>query len=344
MTPPPLTQRLFEALARGSDTAASGPAPFRSGEHLAVQLAVSRSAVWKAAAQLRELGVEIQALPRQGYRLRRRVSLLHPERLRAQLSAASLATLRGADCRWMTGSTNADLLAQGGLEPGQFDVLTAEYQSAGRGRRGRRWLAPPGGAICLSWSYCFDVLPPQSSALSLAVGVTALRALARCGIAGVRLKWPNDLVTEQGKLGGILIELKSESGGPTQLVVGIGLNVSLGGATTRDVAATGNRATDLEALGYQGVDRNALVASLVDCGVAGLREFAGSGFDSFIAEYRAADVLAGEPVTVSGAMQSLDGRAEGIEADGALLVRTADGLQRIVSGDVSVRRAPQPSP
>jgi BirA family biotin operon repressor/biotin-[acetyl-CoA-carboxylase] ligase len=333
----PLAERLFARLLTPSRAAASDRA-FQSGEQLALQLGVSRSAIWKAAAQLRGLGVQIDALPRQGYRLARASSPLTADTITACLPPETASRLRRGACCWTTGSTNADLLAQPGLPAGQFDFLTAEYQSEGRGRRGRRWLAPPGGAICLSWSWSFDVLPPQSSALSLAIGVTALRALRRCGVSGVRLKWPNDLVASQGKLGGILIELKSESGGPTHVVVGIGLNVALGTGVTDEVAATGNRATDLTALGFGALPRSDLVAALLHAGVEGMQQFSRSGFTPFIEEYRAADSLAGQTVTVSGVQEVLSAKAEGIDADGALLLSGPTGLQRIVSGDVSVRR------
>jgi BirA family biotin operon repressor/biotin-[acetyl-CoA-carboxylase] ligase len=332
----PLPQRLFEHLA-GAGSAAS-LRPFQSGEQLAQRLGVSRSAVWKAAAQLRALGVAIDALPRQGYRLHRAASVLDETAIRARLSAGTVASLRSGECVWSTGSTNADLLARGAPATGEFDFRVAECQSAGRGRRGRRWLAPPGGGLCLSWSWGFDALPPQSGALSLAVGVTALRALRSLDIEGVGLKWPNDLVTAGGKLAGILIELKSEAGGPLHVVVGIGLNVALGESVIRDVAATGNRAVDLSSLGAV-PDRNALIAALLEFGVQGLATFARAGFASFADEYREADVLAGRAVTVSGGATSavLTGIAGGIDADGALLMQTATGVERILSGDVSVR-------
>jgi BirA family biotin operon repressor/biotin-[acetyl-CoA-carboxylase] ligase len=336
---PPLSQRLHGLLAASSGgTGSAAPLAFRSGEHLAAALGVSRSAIWKAAAQLRGLGVEIQALPRQGYRLARPADPLSADGVRGLLAPQTAQQLRDGRCLWMTGSTNADLLARGGLSAGQFDFLTAETQSEGRGRRGRRWLAPPGGAICLSWSWSFDALPAQSGALSLAVGVTALRALQRCGVAGVQLKWPNDLVTAAGKLGGILIELRSESGGPTHVVIGMGLNVALGRAVADAVAASGNRATDLAALGAAGIGRNRLVAALLDAGVAGMQQFTRDGFGSFIAEYREADALRGAAVTLHGVQDTRDGIAVGIDADGALLLQEAQGVKRVLSGEISVRR------
>ena len=330
----PLAQRLFARLAQGQP--GDAPRVFRSGQALAAELGVSRSAIWKAAGQLRALGVGVEALRHEGYRLARPTAPLDAARIAAALADAA-GQLRRGECVWQTPSTNAQLLAQGGLAPEAFDFLAAEYQSAGRGRRGRSWVAPPGGALCLSYSWSFEVLPPASGALSLAVGVTALDALARCGITGVGLKWPNDLVTADGKLGGILIELKSESGGPTHVVVGIGVNVALSPAVREAVAQTGNRATDLAALGHGSVDRNRLAAALITCGTRGLRQFARSGFAPFIAAYRDADVLQGLSIAVLGPQSTVTGTAAGIDADGALLLNGAAGAQRIVSGDVSVR-------
>jgi BirA family biotin operon repressor/biotin-[acetyl-CoA-carboxylase] ligase len=237
----------------------------------------------------------------------------------------------------MTGSTNADLLSVDSPPPGEFDFRAAEIQSDGRGRRGRRWLAPPGGGLCLSWSRSFDALPPQAGALSLAVGVTALRALRRFGIGGVGLKWPNDLVTPEGKLGGILVELRSEAGRALHVVVGIGLNLALDAAVLQDVEASGNRATDCAALGSV-PDRNALAATLIEEGLRGLANFERHGFAPFQPEYAAADSLAGLAVVVHGTAPR-SGTALGVDGDGALRLKTGTGIERILSGDVSVRPA-----
>ena len=332
----PLAGRLFELLIEAQDSAA-GYRGFVSGAQLAAQLGVTRGAVWKAATQLRELGLGLQALPRQGYRLSVPCTALHRAAVLAALDAGTAAALRQGDCVWSIGSTNAALLARGGLAPGQFDFLTAEVQTAGRGRRGRRWLAPPGGAVCLSWSWRFEVLPAQAGALSLVIGLAARRALQQLGIEGVQIKWPNDLVCAQGKLGGILIELRAEAGGPTQVVIGIGLNLHLDAALTAAVAAEGNRAAGLSVLGAAMPERSALVAALLSAGVQGLQQFASEGFAPFHSDYAQADALRGLAVTASGGAVALHGVASGVDADGALLIRTDAGLQRVLSGDVSIR-------
>ncbi|HEV7632732.1 MAG TPA: biotin--[acetyl-CoA-carboxylase] ligase [Steroidobacteraceae bacterium] len=329
----PLPQRLFESFAGGTPPAR----PFHSGAGLAAQLGLSRSAIWKAVSSLRELGIEIEALPRRGYRLAKPLTLLQADRVAAALPPAIASRLQRGECLWSTDSTNALLLARGQSQPGRFDYVTAEYQTAGRGRRGRTWIAPPGGAICLSWSWSFDVLPSQSGALSLAIGVSALRALDHCGVRGVGLKWPNDLLVDGRKLGGILIELKSESGGPALVVVGIGLNVALSREVSESVAASGTQATDLWTLGANGLDRSALVAALLAAGVDTVLQFSREGLAPFLDEFREADALHGREVVVSGVQETVHGTALGVDTDGALLLATATGQRRFLSGEVSVR-------
>ncbi len=327
----PLAQRVYRLLADQQ---------FHSGTGLAAECDVSRSAVWKAIAVLRELGVTVHAVSHRGYRLPQATTPLEVSRIRKALPAAITGRLRHAAVVWSTGSTNADLLVQDDLPTGRFDFLAAEFQSAGRGRRTRTWIAPPGGAICLSLSWSFASLPAAIGALSLAVGVCVLRALARFEIAGVELKWPNDLVASETKLGGILAELRAEASGPAFVVIGIGLNVALGLDILERIKATGTQATDLAALTAIVPDRNVLIAALVAELVSGLQQFERFGFDAFATEWRASDALVGKPVRVSLDGSSVSGHARGIDLDGALCVQTREGLQRFLTGDASVRTVP----
>jgi len=330
----PLPMRVYGLLADGQ---------FHSGTRLAAQCDVSRNAIWKAIAVLRSLGVGVHAVPNRGYRLPTASPLLQRERIAKLLPRALAARLRSGECVWRTGSTNSDLMLRPTPAAGQFDFLTAEYQSAGRGRRARSWFAPPGGAICLSLNWCFASMPRDIGALSLAIGVCALRALAQSEVRGVALKWPNDLVVGSGKLGGILIELRAEAGGPAYVVVGLGLNVALGDRVLRQVAASGTQAADLGSLMPAGApppDRNALAAALIGSLVTGLMQFQSEGFAAFAAEWRGADALAGKSVVISDASGSIAGRARGIDSDGALCLQTSAGLRRFVTGEVSARVLP----
>lgn len=333
-----LAMELLQRLATARAAENQGP-HFLSGAALASEFNVTRSAIWKAIGLLRQRGTEIEAITHRGYRLARPASPLRTDGVLSRLSADTRARLRSGQCADELPSTSTVLLERGAPPPGQFDFLSAEYQDAGRGRMGRSWLAPPGGAICLSWSWCFQGMA-QLGALSLATGVAVLRALQSLGISGVQLKWPNDLVTAHGKLGGILIEIRSEAAGPLHVVVGLGLNVSISPTMREFIGVTGMRPVDLAELLPDGQPpaREALVAAILEQNVALLRDFSRDGFAAAQAEYQAADALRGKVVRLSGGSQVVpDGLARGVDAEGALLVERDGQLHRIVAGEVSVR-------
>jgi BirA family biotin operon repressor/biotin-[acetyl-CoA-carboxylase] ligase len=324
----PLVARLFAKLSDGQ---------FHSGETLAAELAVSRSAVWKAARALRELGAIVHAVRNRGYRLPVTAEPLDAGRIRALLGEGARKRVRRLDTVWTVGSTNTLLLERANPPPGSSEALLAEYQTAGRGRRGRSWVAPPGGSICLSLSWMFREVPRDLGALGLVAGVCALRALSHLGVERVRLKWPNDLLVDDRKLGGILIELRAESSGPACVVIGIGLNVALGATLLEKIATMGLAPIDLAAAGLKEPARNGVAAGLISSFVAGLLEFERDGLKPFVREWMEADALRGRPVTVTAAESFAKGVARGIDLDGALLVETPQGLLRFISGDVSVR-------
>jgi len=323
-----LPQRVLCALADGA---------VHSGEQLALSARVSRSAIWKAVGALQELGVTIAATPHRGYQLSAPLIPLAMEAIHAQLAPEWRARCRCGEVAWSLASTNDTLLARGAPPPGQFDLQLAEHQSAGRGRRARPWFAPPGGALCLSLAWSFAALPREAASLSLAVGVCARRALTSLTGAAVKLKWPNDLYASGRKLGGILIELQAESGGPAFVVIGIGINCELGAGITQRVQQSGTTPIDLATLGVGSCDRNRLCAALVTELVQGLLAFERQGLAAFADEWRAADALAGLVVAVDAPGGQLVGHARGIDAEGALCVQGIEGLQRFHSGEVTVR-------
>ncbi|MGH8294394.1 MAG: biotin--[acetyl-CoA-carboxylase] ligase [Steroidobacteraceae bacterium] len=325
----PLMARVFSALADGE---------FHSGEQLASELGVSRGAVWKAVDSLRDLGATLHAVRNRGYRLRSASDALDPERIRALLPAAVREHVRWIETAWTVDSTNTVLLARPNPEPGVCQVLLAEYQTAGRGRRGRTWVAPPGGSICLSLSWSFREVPRDLGALGLAVGVCELRALQELGLEHGTLKWPNDILADGRKLGGILIELRAESGGPACVIIGIGVNVALGSALLQRIGEMGGAAaTDLVTAGLSRPSRNALVAALVSQIVPGLIAFEKEGLRPFVEEWRAADALHGRQIDVHTQEGVARGLARGIDLHGALVVETLQGVRRVISGEVTVR-------
>ena len=324
----PLAARVFAALSDGR---------FHSGEQLARSLGVSRSAIWKATGSLRELGATLHAVRNRGYRLAGAGEALDAAKIRERLAHDVRHHVRSVEATWSTASTNSVLLARANPPGAVSEVFLAEYQTAGRGRRGRPWLTCPGGAICLSLSWTFREVPRDLGALSLVIGVCALRALRELGVVGAGLKWPNDLLLGERKLGGVLIELRAESAGPACVVIGIGLNVALGAALLQRISQTGMAATDLSSAGLAQASRNSVAAALVSACLRGLLAFEREGLAPFIAEWQAADALRGRAVDVSAAEGIAHGLARGVDVHGALLVETPQGVRRFIAGDVTVR-------
>ena len=324
----PLVARVFSALSGGE---------FTSGEALAEKLGVSRSAVWKAVGTLKDLGATLHAVRNRGYRLVTGGEPLDAARIRARLPRELEGRVCQLDVAWSVQSTNTVLLSRPNPPAGFAEALLAEYQTHGRGRRGRIWVAPPGGAICMSLSWTFQQAPEDLGALGLAIGVCTLRALNEFDLAGVGLKWPNDILVDGRKLGGILIDLRAESAGPACVVIGLGLNVALGSNLLRKIAVTGLPATDLLTAGMERPCRNSLAAAVIAACLRGLPEFERQGLRPFVEEWRAADVLRGRPVEVHAAHGMVRGLARGIDVHGGFLIETAQGVRRFISGDVTVR-------
>jgi BirA family biotin operon repressor/biotin-[acetyl-CoA-carboxylase] ligase len=324
----PLPQRVFQRLDdRG----------FLSGEALAADLSVTRAAVWKAVEQLRELGVALDAQTSKGYRLAPGVSALSVDRIHSLLPADVRARLEVLLVEWTLESTNTRLLEALPPAAGTAAVVLAEHQTGGRGRRGRGWVAPPGGALCLSLGWQYADMPVDLSALSLVVGLCAVNALTALGVPGVALKWPNDLVTADGKLGGILIEMRAESGGPVHVVAGIGLNVALDDAARATVKATGNTADDIRAHCTPVPDRNAIVAALLARLIPAFEGFPRHGLAPHLDNWQDCDALRDHEVRVENAGEVTRGVARGVDSHGALLVETPAGVRRFISGEVTVR-------
>lgn len=312
-----------------------------SGEALGQELGTSRAAVWKAVRRLAALGLEIEALPGRGYRLAQPISLLDADRIRAAMPAGVASRLGALEVLAETDSTNARVL--GAERPvGELVACLAEHQSAGRGRRGRHWVSPPGAGICLSVGGRLPAAPSDYAALPTAVGVACAAALEALGVPGIGLKWPNDLLLDGAKLGGILIELRGESQGPATLAVGLGLNVRLGAAARAAIDAEGGLPPADLAGGSVGVtvDRNVIAAALVVAVAECLERAPARLSEAILAGWRQRDALRDRVVHIEDAGAGRTGIARGLDASGALLLETSDGLRhRITAGEVTLRVA-----
>jgi len=285
------------------------------------------------------LGVPVEARRGRGYCLPAPLELLDPAAIRAALPPATRDQLGQLEVVAEIDSTNARVLA-GGLPLGTLAACMAEYQSAGRGRRGRRWLAPPASGICLSVGGRMAAAPADFAALPAAVGLACATALEALGVAGVRLKWPNDLLLGDAKLGGVLIELRGEAQGPATLAVGIGLNLRLGAAARAAIVAAGGLApADLTAVAPD-LGRNRIAAALVEALATCIMRAPAGLSDAVLAGWAARDSMIGRRVSISSGSTERLGIARGIDRSGALLLETADGSrQRVTAGEVTLRAA-----
>jgi BirA family biotin operon repressor/biotin-[acetyl-CoA-carboxylase] ligase len=230
-----------------------------------------------------------------------------------------------------TGSTNADLLARAATLGGPL-LLVARNQTAGRGRAGRSWLSSSEGSLTFSLAWRFQGGLARLTGLPLAIGVALAETLERLGVQ-VGLKWPNDVLRDGDKLAGILIETQAAPGGGVWAVIGIGLNLVMPDELEAQI---GRSVASLPWLAR--MDRDALLAALLD-GLAGaLREFERDGFAAFSARWNLRHAWQGETVTVlDGGAVLHEGSAAGVDDAGRLLLDTPEGRIAVLAGDVSLR-------
>ena len=232
-------------------------------------------------------------------------------------------------------STNSYLLQQSAPESGRFRVVIAGHQTAGRGRHDRSWQSPPGTGLCLSLAYTFTELPDRLPNLTLSLGVGVVNALSGLGIGGVSLKWPNDIVAMNGKLGGMLTEVQSGADGDVTVVAGIGLNIDL--PEELDLRADHywtQRAVGIRSIHANPPSREVLAGAIIEHLLTTLVQFDELGFASFVDEWRQHDWLHGSVITVEMPDRQITGVAAGIDEDGALLVDTRAGQTRVMSGSI----------
>lgn len=263
------------------------------------------------------------------------MSKLDVSDIERRLTESTIANLDELEVFSSIASTNTYLMTQTAPAAGRFRVVIADHQTAGRGRHDRLWISTPGAGLCLSFCYTFASLPAQLPALTLAIGVGAVGALQRLAIEGVSLKWPNDLVALDGKLGGILTEAQSGSGGGTTVVAGIGINVRNGGQLDLgEESDWAQRPIDLDALLAEPPARELLGSTIVNELFSTFSTFEQQGFAPFTADWRRHDWLFGKTITVDMPDKQLTGTAAGVDADGALLLDGMAGRTRVISGSI----------
>jgi BirA family biotin operon repressor/biotin-[acetyl-CoA-carboxylase] ligase len=325
-----------------------------SGEAISVQLGISRAAVWKQIEALRAGGYQLEAAPRRGYRL-----VARPDRLTVAEITAGLTTKRfgrPVEAHESIGSTSerAKELARAGGPEGL--LVTAELQTAGKGRLGRPWQTPAGRGLALSLLLRPPIPPTAAPRLTLVAAVAVAEAVRAVTGLPVGIKWPNDLQIAGKKLCGILTEMEAEMEQVRFIVVGIGLNVNQTAAEfPPELRET---ATSLRLAGAAGAGADAptgevptegpllprlpLLQAILARLEARYDQFLAGGWTELLADWRELSVTLGRPVRVLPASGDpvWEGTAVDVDGEGALLVRRPDGVvERVIAGEVSIRPA-----
>ena len=310
-------------------------AKFHSGEALARQLGVSRTTIAKKIKQWQQCGLDIDVVHGKGYRLQQPIDWLDKTSIWQAMPPHIQALISYLDIQAVVSSTNDVVSQQLQQQKKSGIVCIAEMQQSGRGRRGRTWLSPPAGTFYGSVGWVFNEGFQVLEGLSLAIGVAVVEALEDCGVHGLSLKWPNDILWHGKKLGGVLIEVNAEMDGVCAVVVGVGVNLSLPHAVKQQIDQA---AVDVKEILGQRINRQQITVALISHMVSLLQGYAEQGFAEWQTKWQRYDALYGQEVEVLGLAQAMTGIAQGIDKQGALMINTAAGLQLISGGEVSLRK------
>ncbi|MBN1379969.1 MAG: bifunctional biotin--[acetyl-CoA-carboxylase] ligase/biotin operon repressor BirA [Gammaproteobacteria bacterium] len=326
--------------SRGALVALLSDRQFHSGEYLGKQLGLSRAAIWKQIRSLQNDGLLIESVHAKGYRLLSRIELLDKDSILLLLPDEQKQKIRLEIFEALESSNQYLMASAPGVDSNTIPVCLVEKQTAGRGRRGKRWQTPYATAIALSLRWKFETDASALAGLSLATGVAVLRTLAANNLYDVNLKWPNDLVCGNKKLAGILIEIVGDAAGPCEVVIGIGLNVTNSTANSAASMLDVDQAwTDVisQVSDKNAVSRNRIAASLISHLLEMLVSFEEQGFQPFRDEFEKKDALLGREVCVQYPGRKITGVACGVNESGGLLLQLDNEVVTITSGDVSVR-------
>lgn len=304
---------------------------FHSGDELGEALGVSRAAVWKQLKKLDELDIPYSSVKGKGYRLQDAIELLDEGDILSSIEQR----LDRLDLLLDIGSTNSWLLERASDHMGKRYAVLAEKQTSGRGRRGRQWVSPFGKNIYLSLLVTLQGEVGQQFGLSLMTAIAVERSLVKLGIQGVSLKWPNDIYLDGKKLAGILLEAQQTQPNFCQVVIGVGLNMSLDAEEARSIEQPWSALNQ-----YQpGLSRNQVAASVLDELLLLIEGFQRDGFGDWGSYWSDRDIFQDQHVSVSSPAGDRVGVVKGVNRRGELLLLTDKGMETLVAGELSVRLA-----
>ena len=320
-----LTFQALRALADGR---------FHSGEEMARSFQRSRATLSEALKRAPEMGIELFSVPGKGYRVAEPIDFLDAAAISSELARHDKRLRLDVVDEIESTSTRVLQLAASGAASGT--CIAAEWQSTGRGRRGRAWISRLGGSLTFSMLWRFERGAGHLGGLSLAVGEAIARALAECGVPRVQVKWPNDVVVDLRKLAGILVETSGEIQGPSVAVIGVGVNYRL---SERVLDRIDQPVTDVWQCAEAAPSRSDLLARMLATLASSLDAFDRAGFAASREAWRALHAYQGRRVRVTpGRDAPFDAEVVDVAADGALVVSTADGRTiPLASAEITLR-------
>ncbi|MCE2572303.1 bifunctional biotin--[acetyl-CoA-carboxylase] ligase/biotin operon repressor BirA [Motilimonas eburnea] len=314
--------RLIQLLADGQ---------FYSGEWLGEQLSVSRTTISNYIKQAQQLGLDIHTVKGKGYKLADAIELLDVDVIKRESGQEAVEVFTEIDSTNQYLMDRLDQLSSGA-------TCLAECQSAGRGRRGRKWVSPFGSHLYLSMYWQLESGVEAAMGLSLAAGIAAVNALTALGVTGVKLKWPNDIYVNDKKLAGILVEMSAQAAGPCQLVVGLGLNIKM---PSQMAAEIDQPWADLSQICGVEISRNTLAAHIIMALEQTLTLYEQAGLAPFLPRWQELDAFINRPVNLIMGPKTLSGIARGVDQQGALLVEQHGIVKAFIGGEISLRLANQ---
>jgi BirA family biotin operon repressor/biotin-[acetyl-CoA-carboxylase] ligase len=302
-----------------------------SGEELSNIFGISRTAVWKHIEKLRSEGYEIVASPHLGYRLLSVPDRLSEIELKYELKTRVVGNKIYSYKEVPSTNNTAYSLASSGEKEGA--VIIAEYQTRGRGRLGRKWVSPRGKGAYLSIILRPDILPREVSFITLCSSLAVAKTIReQVGLAAF-IKWPNDILIDQKKTGGILTELNGETDKINFVIVGIGININ----TKRELLPEG--ATSLSVEKGEEISRLRFVKALLENLDKYYKIFNNGKIEYIRKEYKKLSAILDRPVQINYHNQLISGHAVDVDKEGALILRVDSGFcERVLAGDVEMLR------
>ncbi len=309
-----------------------GDGEFVSGAVLGDALGVSRTAVWKHLNKLSDWGVPIEKSKGRGYRITGGMELLLDDLILGCTLQPAALLLDRLEVLDTIDSTNN--VVRAAIEHGaaQGFVCFAERQTGGRGRHGREWVSPFGRNLYMSLSWYFDDGAAALEGLSLAVGVAVASVIQSFGVANVALKWPNDILLDKQKVGGVLLEMMGDPVGQCQVVVGVGINLGM----TEGATAIDQPWADLA--GHVPVGRNQLAGALLSELLPMLDTFSAQGFSAYHAQWELLDAYRDCPIKLINPRITIEGLGRGVSLTGAVQIEVDGVVESYSGGEISLRR------